>query len=94
MTNIKIFKEAISSNCCMIKIFPVDNKDSLLDINQFNKISFVEADDISINDISKYKSFVYQGLVVGSRGYDEDNFDRSLIEIFNSRKQKNKLFIS
>jgi len=36
----------------------------------------------------------YQVLVSGSRGYDGDNFDRSLLEILNSRKQKNKLFIS
>jgi len=88
MTSIKDFKEAISSNCCMIKIFPVANKDPRLNINQFNKISFVGAGDISINDISKYKSFGYQGVVVGSRGFDGDKFDHSLLEILNSRKQK------
>ena len=88
MTSIKDFKEAISSNCCMIKIFPVSNKDPRLNINQFNKISFVGAGDISINDISKYKSFGYQGVVVGSRGFDGDKFDHSLLEILNSRKQK------
>ena len=88
MTSIKDFKEAISSNCCMIKIFPVANKDPRLNINQFNKISFVGAGDISINDISKYKSFGYQGVVIGSRGFDGDKFDHSLLEILNSRKQK------
>ena len=88
MTSIKDFKEAISSNCCMIKIFPVSNKDPRLNINQFNKISFVGAGDISINDISKYKSFGYQGVVIGSRGFDGDKFDHSLLEILNSRKQK------
>ena len=84
MTRIKDFKEAISCNCCMIKIFPIANKDSLLDINQFNEISFVGAGDIAINDISKFKSLGYQGVVIGSKGYDGEKFDPSIIEILNS----------
>ena len=84
MTRIKDFKEAISCNCCMIKIFPIANKDSLLDINQFNEISFVGAGDIAINDISKFKSLGYQGVVIGSKGYDGEKFDPSLLEILNS----------
>ena len=84
MTRIKDFKEAISCNCCMIKIFPIANKDTLLDINQFNEISFVGAGDIAINDISKFKSLGYQGVVIGSKGYDGEKFDPSILEILNS----------
>ncbi len=88
MTSIKDFKEAISYNCCMIKIFPVANKDILLDINQFNQISFLGAGDIAINDINKFKSLGYQGVVIGSRGYDGNKFDPQIFKILNSRRQK------
>jgi len=94
MNTIKDVKEAISYNCCTIKIFPVVNKDSLLDINKFNQISFVGAGDIAINDISKFKSLGYQGVVVGRKGYDGEKFDPSILEILNSRREKNKSLIS
>ena len=94
MTSIKDFKEAISYNCCTVKIFPVSNKDTLLDINQFNQISFVGAGDIAINDISKFESLGYQGVVVGRKGYDGKKFDPSLLEILNSRIQKDRSLIS
>ena len=83
MTSIQDLKEAISCDCCTIKIFPVANKDSLLDIDQYNQISFVGAGDIAIKDISKYKSLGYQGVVVGSKGYDGKKFDPSILEILN-----------
>ena len=85
MTSINDFKEAISHKCCIIKIFPVGNKDMLLDINKFNQISFIGAGDISINDINKFKSLGYQGVVVGSRGYDGKKFDPQILKILNSR---------
>ena len=94
MTSIKDFKEAIEQDCCVIKIFPVANKDTLLDVLQFNQISFVGAGDISINDINKFKSLGYQGVVVGSKGYDGENFDPSILEILNSGRQKDKSLIS
>ena len=85
MTSIKDFKEAISYNCCIIKIFPVAKKDILLDINKFNQISFVGAGDIAINDINKFKSLGYQGVVVGSKGYDGEKFDPKIFEILNKK---------
>ena len=93
MTNINDFNEAISCKCCIVKIFPVANKDILLDINQFNQISFIGAGDITINDITKFKSLGYQGVVVGRKGYDGDKFDPSILEILNSRKLKGKSLI-
>ena len=85
MTSINDFKEAISCNCCTIKIFPVAKKDMLLDINEFNQIYFVGAGDIAINDINKFKSLGYQGVVVGSRGYDGETFDPQILKLLNSR---------
>ena len=85
MTSIKDFKEATSYNCCTIKIFPVKKKDILLDINQFNQISFLGAGDIAIKDINKFKSLGYQGVVVGSKGYDGEKFDSEIFKILNSR---------
>ena len=89
MTSLKDFKEAISHNCCTIKIFPVTKKDSLLKINQFNQISFIGAGDIAFNDIYKFKSLGYQGVVIGSRGYDGEKFDPQIFTILNnSGRQK------
>ncbi len=90
LTNIRDFKEAISCNCCTIKIFPVANKDALLDINQLNQISFLGAGDIAIKDIKKYKSLGYQGVVVGSKGYDGEKFDPAILEILKRRSSRDK----
>ena len=85
MTSFKDLKEAISQDCCIIKIFPVAQKDIFLDINAFNQISFVAAGDIAINDINKFKSKGYQGVVVGSRGYDGKKFDPQIFKILKSK---------
>jgi len=83
MTSIKDFKEAISYDCSAIKIFPVAKKDNLLDINEFSQISFVGAGDIAISDINKFKSLGYQGVIVGSKGYDGEKFDPQILKILN-----------
>jgi len=90
MTSIQDFREAISYNCCTVKIFPVANKDYLLDINKFKQISFIGAGDIAINDINKFKSLGYEGVIIGSRGYDGKKFDPQILKILNNRRQKNK----
>ena len=84
MTSIKDFKEAISYNCCVIKIFPVAKKDILLDINKFKQISFIGAGDIALNNINKFKSLGFRGVVVGSKGYDGEKFDPEIFKILNS----------
>ena len=90
MTTITDFKEAIYHKCCMIKIFPVANKDILLDINKYDQISFVGAGDIAINDINKFKSLGFQGVVVGSKGYDGEKFDPKIFEVLNKKMQRYK----
>jgi len=89
ITSIKDLKEAISYGCCTIKIFPVAKKDILLDINKFNQISFVGAGDIAINDINKFKSLGYKGVVIGSKGYDGKKFDPEILKTLNSRMKNN-----
>ena len=84
MTSIKDFKEAISYNCCIIKIFPIAKKDILLDINKFKQISFIGAGDIALNNINKFKSLGFRGIVVGSKGYDGEKFDPEIFKILNS----------
>ena len=84
MSSIKDFKEAISYNCCIIKIFPVAKKDILLDINKFKQISFIGAGDIALNNINKFKSLGFRGIVVGSKGYDGEKFDPEIFKILNS----------
>ena len=84
MTSTKDFKEAISYNCCIIKIFPVAKKDILLDINKFKQISFIGAGDIALNNINKFKSLGFRGVVVGSKGYDGEKFDPEIFKLLNS----------
>ena len=90
MKTIKDLKEAIYHKCCTIKIFPVAKKDILLDINKYNQISFVGAGDIAINDINKFKSLGYQGVVVGSKGYDGEKFDPKIFELLNIKRHQYK----
>ena len=84
MPSINDFKENITNNCCIIKIFPVAKKDILLDINKFKQISFIGAGDIALNNINKFKSLGFRGVVVGSKGYDGEKFDPEIFKILNS----------
>ena len=90
LTSFKDLKEAISCECSTIKIFPVANKDILIDIKKFNQISFIGAGDIAMNDISKFKSLGYQGVVVGRKGYNGEKFDTKIFEILSNRRRKYK----
>ena len=85
MTSFNDFKEAISYNFCIIKIFLVSKKNILLDINKFNQISFVCAGDIALNDINKFKYLGFRGVIVRRKGYDGEKFDPEIFKILNSR---------
>ncbi len=79
------FKEALSYNCQIIKIFPVDKKEILLNIKANNTIFFIGAGGISIKDCNKFKLLGYKGIVIGGKGYDGRKFDP---EILKSLQQK------
>ncbi len=73
------FNSANSSKCKIIKIFPVENKEDLLDIKLNQKVCFIAAGGISINDLNKFQSLGFKGIVIGSKGYDGDQFDPKII---------------
>ena len=85
MTNIKDFKEAISYNRRIIKIFLIAKKDTIFEIRKFNQISFLWAGKIALNEINKFKSIVYRGVVVRSKGYDDEKFDPEIFKNLNCR---------
>ncbi len=76
--------EAISNKCKIIKIYPVKNKEEILDINQFKKISFIAAGDLSIKDLEKYKSFGYKSIIIGQKGFDGKMFDPNIFKYLNT----------
>ena len=78
--------EATYNNCKIIKIYPVKEKEQILNINDFKQITFIGAGDLSIKDLEKYKSFGYNSIIIGQKGFDGENFDPY---IFKYLKTKN-----
>jgi len=77
--------EAISHNCKIIKIYPVNEKEQILDINNFKKITVIGAGDLSIKDLEDYKSFGYDAIIIGQKGFDGENFDLNLFKHLNTK---------
>ena len=73
--------EAISYNCKIIKIFPVKEKEPILDLNNFKKITFIGAGDLSIKDLNNYKSLGYKAIIIGQKGFDGENLTRKYFNI-------------
>ena len=78
--NLKDLKEAINSNCTIIKIYPIKSKDSSIDILNFKNIDFIAAGGLSINDVKTYKSLGYKAIVIGDKGMKNKNFDPKIYE--------------
>ncbi len=72
--------EAISDDCKIIKIFPVKEKERILDLNNFKKITFIGAGDLSIKDLEDYKSLGYKAIIIGQKGFDGENFDPQIFQ--------------
>ncbi len=72
--------EAISYNCKIIKIFPVKEKETILDLNDFKKITFIGAGDLSIKDLDDYKSLGYKAIIIGQKGFNGENFDPQIFQ--------------
>ena len=70
--------EAISYNCNIIKIYPVKEKERILDINKFKNITFISAGDLSISDLGKYKYLGYDSIIIGQKGFDGVSFDPNI----------------
>ena len=78
--NSKDLEEAISNNCKIIKIYPIKNKDSSIDILNFEGIDFIAAGGLSINDVKTYKSLGYKAIVIGDKGIIKKKFDPKIFE--------------
>ena len=78
--NLKDLEEAINLNCNIIKIYPIKNKDSLIDILNFKNINFIAAGGLSVNDIKTYRSLGYKAIVIGDKGVINKKFDPKICE--------------
>ncbi len=78
--NLKDLEEAINLNCNIIKIYPIKNKDSLIDILNFKNIDFIAAGGLSVNDIKTYRSLGYKAIVIGDKGVINKKFDPKISE--------------
>ena len=78
--NLKDLEEAINLNCNIIKIYPIKNKDSLIDILNFKNIDFIAAGGLSVNDIKTYRSLGYKAIVIGDKGVINKKFDPKICE--------------
>jgi len=78
--NLKELEEAINLNCNIIKIYPIKNKDSLIDILNFKNIIFIAAGGLSVNDIKTYRSLGYKAIVIGDKGVINKKFDPKICE--------------
>jgi len=78
--NLKDLEEAINLNCNIIKIYPIKNKDSLIDIPNFKNIDFIAAGGLSISDIITYTSLGYKAIVIGDKAIKNKKFDPKIFE--------------
>ena len=77
--------EAISYDCKIIKIFPVKEKEQILDINKFENNTFIGAGDLSIKDLEDYKSLGYNAIIIGQKGFDGENFDPQIFQYLKTK---------
>ena len=79
--NLKDLEEAINLNCKIIKIYPIQSKDSSIDVLNFKKINFIAAGGLSINDVKTYKSLGYKAIVIGDKAIINKKFDPKIFEL-------------
>ena len=79
---LKELKETIASNCKIIKMFPISEKEKSINLEEYQQnISFVAAGGISINDITKYKESGYSGMVIGAKGFNGTSFNPNIFQL-------------
>ena len=78
--NLNDLKEAIDLNCKIIKIYPVKDRNELINISQYKNIDFIAAGDLSISDIPLYKSLGYKAIVIGNKGFKNKAIDPKIFE--------------
>ena len=78
--NLKDLEEAINLNCKIIKIYPIKNKESSIDILNFKNINFIAAGGLSFNDVKTYRSLGFKAIVIGDKGIINKKFDPKICE--------------
>ena len=78
--NLKNLKEAINLNCKIIKIYPVQEQLELINVSQYKNIEFIAAGGLSISDLPLYKSLGYKAIVIGDKGFKNNNVDPMIYE--------------
>ena len=78
--NLNDLKEATNLNCKIIKIYPVKDKNELINISQYKNIDFIAAGGLSISDLPLYKSLGYKAIVIGDKGFKNKRIDRKIYE--------------
>ena len=76
----KDLKEAIDLNCKIIKIYPVKSNIDLINISQYKNVDFIAAGGLSISDVPLYKSLGYKAIVVGEKGFKNNEIDLKIYE--------------
>ena len=76
----KDLKQAIYMNCKIIKIYPVKDAIKLINISQYKNIDFIAAGGLSISDISVYKSLGFKSIVIGDKGFKNNEIDPKIYE--------------
>ena len=80
LNKLEQFKEANSYNCKIMKIYPVKNKDKLLNLREFKNISFIAAGGICISDLNLFLKHDYKSIVIGERAYSGEFFDQEILK--------------
>ena len=78
--NLKDFREAIDLNCKTIKIYPVKDNIELTNLSQYKYIDFIAAGGLSISDIAIYQSLGYKSIVIGDKGFKNNEVDPKIFE--------------
>ena len=78
--NLKDFREAIDLNCKTIKIYPVKDNIELTNLSQYKYIDFIAAGGLSISDIAIYQSLGYKAIVIGDKGFKNNEVDPKIFE--------------
>ncbi len=78
--HLKDLKQAIDLNCKIIKIYPVKDMIELINISQYKNIDFIAAGGLSISDVPLYKSLGFKAIVIGDKGFKNNELDPKIYE--------------
>ncbi len=78
--HLKDLKQAIELKCKIIKIYPVKDIIELINISQYKNIDFIAAGGLSISDLPLYKSLGYKAIVIGDKGFKNNEIDPNIYE--------------